>query len=240
MSDISTHSTLPTNLVSYWELEESSGTRVDSHGSNDLTDNNTVLSATGIQGDGADFESSNSEYLSTSSGSGFVSGAGARSVSLWVKYETSPGTAEMSIISNGVFTTSQEFTIKTFTNNKIIVDTNGSALAVSSTLSWSTGTWYHIVVTYNGTTGTIYRDGSSVGTGTATLSTTSPEDFIIGGRNPASPYNFVDAVIDEVGYWSKALTSTEVTDLYNSGAGLPYSAGGGGGATFIPKVMMIT
>jgi len=36
------NSSLATNLVSYWELEEASGTRVDSHGSNDLTDNNTV------------------------------------------------------------------------------------------------------------------------------------------------------------------------------------------------------
>ena len=33
---------LKTNLVSWWDLEEASGARVDSHGSNDLTDNNTV------------------------------------------------------------------------------------------------------------------------------------------------------------------------------------------------------
>jgi hypothetical protein len=31
-----------TNLVSWWDFEEESGARVDSHGSNDLTDNNTV------------------------------------------------------------------------------------------------------------------------------------------------------------------------------------------------------
>lgn len=30
------------NLEAWWDLEEGSGTRVDSHGSNDLTDNNTV------------------------------------------------------------------------------------------------------------------------------------------------------------------------------------------------------
>jgi hypothetical protein len=34
-------------LESYWNLDESSGTRVDSHGTNDLTDNNTVLSGAG-------------------------------------------------------------------------------------------------------------------------------------------------------------------------------------------------
>lgn len=31
-----------TNLVSWWNLNETSGNRVDSHGSNDLTDNNSV------------------------------------------------------------------------------------------------------------------------------------------------------------------------------------------------------
>lgn len=34
---------LLTNLVSYWDLDEQSGTRFDSEGTNDLTDNNTVL-----------------------------------------------------------------------------------------------------------------------------------------------------------------------------------------------------
>jgi hypothetical protein len=33
---------LLTNLVSYWTLNEQSGSRIDNHGSNDLTDNNTV------------------------------------------------------------------------------------------------------------------------------------------------------------------------------------------------------
>jgi hypothetical protein len=69
MSDVLNHSTLATGLVSYWELEEVSGTRVDSHGSNDLTDNNTVGSGTGIQGNCANLEKSNTEDLSISDAS---------------------------------------------------------------------------------------------------------------------------------------------------------------------------
>jgi hypothetical protein len=38
-------------LVSYWNLDEQSGTAYDSHGSNDLTDNNTVLYGTGLASD---------------------------------------------------------------------------------------------------------------------------------------------------------------------------------------------
>ena len=51
------------NLVSWWSLDETSGDRVDSHGSNDLTDTNTVLYAAGKQSNAADFETSNSESL---------------------------------------------------------------------------------------------------------------------------------------------------------------------------------
>ena len=38
------------------------GTRVDSHGTNDLTDNATVLYGTGKKKRGTDFETSNSEF----------------------------------------------------------------------------------------------------------------------------------------------------------------------------------
>ena len=51
-----TGSSLTTNLISYWKLDETSGTRVDSVGNNDLTDNNTVLYGAGKQGNGADLE----------------------------------------------------------------------------------------------------------------------------------------------------------------------------------------
>lgn len=39
--------TLKTSLISYWNLDEASGTRNDSHGANHLTDNNTVTQAFG-------------------------------------------------------------------------------------------------------------------------------------------------------------------------------------------------
>jgi hypothetical protein len=40
--------TLLTGLISFWPLTETSGTRVDVHGSNDLTDNNTVTGNPGV------------------------------------------------------------------------------------------------------------------------------------------------------------------------------------------------
>ena len=44
--------------------------------------------------------------------------------------------------------------------------------------------------------------------------------FYIG--NSADTFSAFDGVIDEVGLWSKVLSATEITDLYNSGAGFAY------------------
>ena len=51
-------------LVSLWRLEEASGSRDDTWGSNNLTDNNTVGQAAGKLGDAADFNDAADEYLS--------------------------------------------------------------------------------------------------------------------------------------------------------------------------------
>lgn len=48
-----------TNLVSWWELDENSGTRADKHGSNTLTDNNTVTAADGK----VDYEAATTDVL---------------------------------------------------------------------------------------------------------------------------------------------------------------------------------
>ena len=39
---------LTDNLISAWELSEASGNAIDSHGSNDLTDNGSVGTGTGL------------------------------------------------------------------------------------------------------------------------------------------------------------------------------------------------
>jgi hypothetical protein len=48
------------SLIGDWEMDEASGQALDSHGSNPLTDNNTV----GASGGWRDFESDNVESFS--------------------------------------------------------------------------------------------------------------------------------------------------------------------------------
>lgn len=243
-TDVKNDANLSTSLVSYWELEEASGTRVDSHGSNDLTDNNTVLSATGIQGTGADFETTNSEYLSiTDAAQSGLDLTASQSYSFWVKFESLPTSGNlMNLANKWTGGTDRSFLIDLYNNGGTtslrFILYNSSASTASYVWTPSTGTWYHIVAVYDGpnTDSFLYVDGSQVASDTSSLSSVknSNSDFVIGSQNGS--FWYFDGVIDEFGVWSKPLTSTEITDLYNSGSGIPYDAGGGGGVTFIPRV----
>ena len=99
-------STLLTNLVSWWAFEEVSGTRVDSHGSDDLSDANTVTQIAGKVGDAAQFTAANTEYLG-SPGTGYLSYGGDRdwTIAVWVYPDA---LAQATIINYGSGTTAAE------------------------------------------------------------------------------------------------------------------------------------
>ena len=74
---------LTDNLVSWWELDEASGTRNDAHGSNHLTDGNTVAQVAGKVGNAAQFVAANAESLSIADNAN-LSVSGVFSVCAWV------------------------------------------------------------------------------------------------------------------------------------------------------------
>ena len=102
-----------------------------------------------------------------------------------------------------------------------------NVLRVETTTSITTS-MTHITITYDGSKDVsgvkIYINGISDtlttlnNTLTGSASTTANLEF---GRI-ASAVGWYDGILDEVGVWDKELTASEVTDLYNSGAGLQY------------------
>ena len=81
-------------------------------------------------------------------------------------------------------------------------------------------TWHFICSVRSGTTHTIYRDTSSTSNTVsgAALSTTYS---LIVGNDDSHTVNF-NGYITGVGYWNRALSSAEVSQLYNGGSGLAY------------------
>lgn len=235
-TDVKNDASLSTSLVSYWELEESSGTRVDSHGSNDWSESGSIGNASAVQGDGADFESSNAnEQLSIADAS--QSGLefnGDFSISLWMKPESSVNFTPLMY----KWESSRAFLFRfdqAATDHVTLATSNtGNSTTASGEINLlsnlSDGTTYHFVLTFDLSAGTaeLWVDGVSQGTLT-TLDTSianSSATMKVGGSTSDNQY--FDGLIDEYGVWSKVLSSDEISDLYNSGSGIPYDAGGGG------------
>lgn len=218
-----------TNLISYWSLEEESGTRYDAHGSNDLTDNNTVLYGTGIQGNAADLEYSNAEYLSiTNAAQSGLDLTGDFSFSCWVNGESYPSD-DMPIFSKRDSSENGYSLRYQHGDNRLLFSINNIQKMITTTLT--AGNWYHIVVTYDASAGAgkVYVNGSllSSPTGYATSINTNTTDFALGGYPSVAFVTYWDGLIDEVGIWSTVLSGTDVTTIYNSGSGIPYELASG-------------
>lgn len=242
MADIKSHASLTTGLVSYWDLEEASGTRYDLHGSNNLTDNNTVTSAAGKIGNAALFTSANSEYLSiTDASQTGLEPSGNMSWSFWVYFNSVPGAGSGATFL-GKGDGNQKYQIHYSGNGEgirlLFYPSSGTYKGVDHAWTPSTSTWYHIVITFNSTASTnnfqifinnskTSRTGASAPCGSISGNT---NPFIIGANTESPTTYFMNGRIEEVGMWGKVLSDAEVSDLYNSGNGLSYADTAGGGA----------
>lgn len=245
---------LKDSLISHWKLEEASGTRVDAHTSgNDLTDNNTVLQGTGIIGSCADYEKTNNEDLSiTDASQTGLDITGDFSFSGWFNVEELAsvnarqgmfGKSE-SVGSQRSYSVSYEetdkLTLRTYedgTTSPTVAEVTDAAYFVSGDV----GNWVYFAVSYDLSSGTtvFYKNGSSVAsTKTGTTITgifdgTAP--FELGDYNSGSEF---DGLVDECSIWSRIITSSEVSEIYNSGSGLAFDDWDVVAATFIQKAII--
>lgn len=98
----------------------------------------------------------------------------------------------------------------------------------SGALGWTAGEWHHVTFSRVGILSSyVYIDGVD-NTNVATGSQLINLDSLTGNFSfltPPAPFNSFafEGQMDEFGFWSRALTQSEIEDLYNSGSGLPYS-----------------
>lgn len=246
--------TLLTNLVSYWSLNAQttipSGTYAGQYAyadsvtatNNPLFDagdpqdtfggfGNSVFHSTGgILGGYVEVENDNANNSAPLVGNSKISfnNQGSYSFSLWCKRDVlNNGLQGWALgIGSSSAPDASSFGININGTPKVVIYPSGNT-GTSQTLSGNVtiSNWNHIVVSVSSGVMTAYLNGSANGAFTIfTLRTGS--NFISLGPNVFNSLgNFIGAV-DEIGYWSRALTSTEVASLYNNGNGIPYSSFG--------------
>jgi hypothetical protein len=223
-----------TGLTSFWELnEQPSGTRLDSHSSNDLSDNNTVTSAAGLVSNAAVFDDANSEYLRSDS-SDFDTTTSSFTICTWVYFDNYDTTQSIVTRYNGGGGGAHRWALRYIqSQNRLEFQWKLSTIAVAT--APSTGAWHMVVAWYDAVAeeisiqvdlGTIDTTSTS---GDAMSSANNP--FLLGASDDNGIALFLEGMIDQTGFWTKVLSADERSYLYNSGAGRSYAAMTAGGSS---------
>jgi len=224
------------NLVSYWKLDEASGNAADSVGSNTLTNTGTVAFAAGKINNGVTLVRGNSKSLAIADASqtGLDLLSTDFTLQAWVKPSSAPTGVKYQIINKYQGGVSEAYELSYRDDSGMKVNWQMVNGGTSDYIVWATdlgtGTFKHLVLVFDSanTEVTLYVDGSAVSTQQTNCSTpqNTTVPFAIGADSSISTIGF-NGMIDEVGVWTRKLTSTEVTSLYNSGNGLqyPFSSG---------------
>ena len=228
---------LTDNIVSYWKLDESSGNAVDSVGSYTLTNTNTVGYATGKINNGADFGAINTNKdLRNTANLGMLFST-SFTYNFWMNVTTQPAnnTAVNPITwaDNTTANTKGYNEIQLYNDNgtlQVYIDRRDSAGGdqPGQNRTFTLGTWYMLTYTWDGSNQNLYLDGNATpiltGASTRTGTNSAPPDtdtmFTLG--NAPSLTRTFDGLLDEVGVWSRALSTTEIAELYNNGDGIQY------------------
>lgn len=209
------------NIVAYWKLDESSGNAADSTGNGyTLTIQGTTTYSPALIANGGDLGSTDANSNGFSRGDGMsIDLSGASSVSLWVKFTGTPIGIRRLMTWGSTTGTSRYFQLN-YDDATTTLTVNASNSNINATIDLTDSAWHQVGYTCSaaGAT-TLYHNGTSVATGSRSTDTASAQ-FAIGN---VSAFNFGSpAIFDEIGTWSKELTSAEMTELYNSGIGLSY------------------
>jgi len=209
-------------------MDETSGNRSDSAGSNTLADNNTVGYVSGKNGNAANIIAANTEYLSITDGS--QSGldlSGSFTISAWI-YISSYGGTWNCIASKYVSPSggaSYQFLVNNSGNLHIGISDDGTSFeSFAGSNNITLNQWNHVVCRFTaGSEFALWINGSKETTGATKNSVyNSTADFIVGRRHYAtSPYQY-NGYIDEIALWNTNISDNAVTALYKGGTGRFY------------------
>lgn len=165
-----------------------------------------------------DFDGSN-DSMDVSSTSDFAFGSSGFSISFWLNGSSNNTTGfgvNIFDMRSSVGGSQPSLWIETKGASSLVKYYASGAYRVSTTATLNSGTWYHLVITNDGSTSKIYLNGNTtpIGTGSDTTNYVAAPLRVGGYFN--NNYYF-DGLIDEFSIFSSELSASDVSDIYNSG-----------------------
>jgi len=210
---------LADGVTAAWHLDGSGTLVVVSAGSNNGTSSGTTSETGHVSGNSRGFDGTN-DYISVPTG--ITSNRAAFSISLWANLDTTAAIRglytqwEAGSVSVLLRVSSGSLQFFTYTTAQI----GGTTQAFSTT-----GVWTHFVATYDGSTMKTYVNSVLSGTTFSASGSTNNTGALEYIGNDGTNSSDFDGEIDEVNTWNRAITQSEVTELYNSGNGIAYPFG---------------
>lgn len=216
--------------LAYWKLDEASGTVAHDASGNDnhgTYTNSPTLGVTGLMLDGVgatavQFSRASAETVSIGDLSDFEFGGTAPfTVEAWVSLTTGPGSGEFYTVvqkyqPGGSPTRGWEMLAINGPQFSFQRRQDGATSHIVTSGAVTIGTTYHVVVTYDGTTLTMYLNGAVVDTdATAVSLSTGSDPLVIAGQDIDG--DFMNGTIDEVSIYDRALTADEIGEHYAVG-----------------------
>lgn len=181
-----------------------------------------TLSATGSPGSGTGKVGNARTYVGGTSRDGFAKtdGASQGTFSFWFNY-SSINASFGRIISKTQSGVTDVMLLAIDTSNRLNVHLNDSANLNTSFSTLSTGTWYHYVVTWDGSNVKTYKNGVLETNAVSTkVLQANGQNFYIGGTDVNT--QGITGSVDEIAFFPRAISATEVTSIYGAGSANQY------------------
>ena len=227
---------LTSGLASFWRLDEASGTRIDSFGSDDLLDLEMgVGQSVGKVGNAAQFVAANKTFLISGANPDIPSGNVSLTIAIWIYFDAFAIKATFpDLVEKGNSASGYEYSLfyDDFTKKfNFVTWTPGGAPAnrvvASSFGEAPTGQFIFVVCWHDSVAQTMsiqINNGTadSISKSDITQPTAGIGPLILGAFDPLEPWAdfYFDGRMDALGMWDRVLTTQERTLLYNDGKGL--------------------
>ncbi len=215
---------LNVNITNYYKLDESSGPVIDSVGNSNGTNSGATPNVAGKINTAYSFDGA-SDSIDTNDGAtggddlDFLT-SDDFSICAWVN--TNDLTQSSNIIIGKRDGVGFQYVFRISSTSNLNLLTTGGSVSSSSNVIEEDIFYFACVTRANGGNTILYVNGSSEGSGSSTSISHVDTNVFIGNDERLESGQGFNGTIDEVGIWSRVLTPTEVTQLYNSGTGITF------------------